>query len=220
MFNGAGNVIKYSLWVREYMINEAHEQAVSNLARCVNVDARLPDRVFTEGYADVYVMDFLNLFHWTAVELCKALMQQEGSSIVALGRFDRPKKETEDWRDDVFSVSPSTKGDDYMTFQTRNWVEFAQQRATPDMREPWRVFAERIGACSNLGTWCIYGELTAEIAMLGSNIRLTPEVEKRLHSEFGIQRLVDALKRDTFCGEPGNEHSKRWRAILRSAYLP
>jgi hypothetical protein len=208
------------LWVHEHVINEAHEQAISNLAGCVNLDARLPDRVFTAGYADVYVMDFLNLFHWTAVELCKALVQQEGSSIVALGRFDRPKKESQDWRDDVIIVSPSTTGDDYVAFLTRNFLEFAQQRATPDMREPWRVFAERIGVCSNLGTWCIYGQMDAEIAVLGSKVRLTAEVEKRFHSEFGIRRLVDAMKRDTFCGEPGNEHSRRWRATLRSAYLP
>jgi len=202
------------------MATEAHEKAISNLARCVNLDAKLPDQVFTAGYADVYVMDFLNLFHWKAVELCKALMQQEGSTIVALARFDRPKKESQDWRDDVFFVSPSTKGDDYMEFLKRNWAEFGQLRATPDMREPWMVFAERVGACSNLGIWCIYGQMTAEIAMLGSNLRLTTEVEERLHSEFGVERLLDALKRDTFCGEPGNQHSRRWRAILRSAYLP
>src|ERR1700740_1917064 len=143
-------------------------------------------------------------------------MQQEGSSIVALGRFDRPKKESQDWRDDVFFVSPSTKTDEYTSFLTRNWAEFGQQRATPDMREPWRAFAGRIGACSNLGTWCMYGQMDAEIAVLGSKARLTAEVEERLHSEFRIERLVDALKRDTFFGEPGNEYSKRQTAILRS----
>lgn len=201
------------------MIAEFQEQAISNLAMRMNLDARLPDHVFTTGYAYVYVMDFLNLFHWKAVELCKALMQQEGSSIVAIGRFDRPKKESQDWRDDVFFVSPLTKGDDYVEFLTRNFLEFAQQRVRPDMREPWRVFAGRIGACSNLGTWCMYGELTAEIALLGSEVPLTGEVEKRFDSEFGLGRLVDALKRETFCGEPGNEHSRRWRALLRSAYL-
>src|ERR1700740_2843751 len=127
------------------MVTEAHEQAISNLAGSLDLDARLPDRVFTASYADVYAMDFLNLFHWKSVELCKELMQQEGSSIVALGRFDRPKKESQDWRDDVFFVSPSTKGDDYWSFLSRNMLELRHLHATPEMREPWRVFAGRIG---------------------------------------------------------------------------
>jgi hypothetical protein len=44
-------------------------------------------------------------------------------------------------------------------------------------------------------------------------------LERKLLSEFGIEKLADALQRDTFFGDPGNEYSKRQRSILRSAYL-
>jgi hypothetical protein len=87
------------------------------------------------------------------------------------------------------------------------------------MQAPWLIFAERIGACSDLGSWCIYGEKFAEIAVLGFKEPPGAILQKRLQTDFGIEKLVDALGRETFFGEPGNEYSKAQRAILRSAYI-
>lgn len=192
--------------------------AIANLARSIDFNAKLPHQVFTEEYAEVYVTDWRTLIHPDAVKIFKVLMEQEGSSFVVLGRFDRPKNESQNWQDDIFLISTSTEPDAYRSFLTRQWTEYGHGRATSETREPWPPFAGRIGACSDMGTWCMYGELRAEIAVLGSKVRLTTEAEKLLHSEFGIQRLVDALRGDI--REPANEHSKRWQAILRSAYLP
>jgi hypothetical protein len=198
---------------------ESQADAIANLARSINFDARLPHRVFTEKYAEVYVADWRYLIHRLTVNVSKVLMEQEGSSVVALGRFDKPRTGPQDWREDVFFISTSTEPDDYQSFLRRNLAEFAPNRATPETREPW-VFAQRIGACSDLGTWCVYGELCAEIAVLGFRARLSDLQAARLYNEFHIEKLADALKRDTFFGDPGNEHSERQRAILRSAYLP
>jgi hypothetical protein len=65
----------------------------------------------------------------------------------------------------------------------------------------------------------MYGELCAEIAVLGFRARLSEQQAARLYVEFRIEKLADALKRDTFFGDPGNEYSERQRAILRSEYL-
>lgn len=201
------------------MFTRSQLEALDNLARSIDVDARLPSGVFTRKFEEVYAMDFRHLKYPAAVEIFKLLMKEEGSSVVVLGRFDRPKKESQDWRDDVFFVSPTTQVDEYMTFLNRYRAEYGNRRATPEMREPWHVFAERIGVCSNLGKWCIYGQMTAEIAVLGSDMKPTIKLEEQLYSEFRIEKLAEALKRDTFFGEPGNEYSTKQRAILRSAYL-
>jgi hypothetical protein len=76
------------------------------------------------------------------------------------------------------------------------------------------------GLGSDLGTWCMYGELCAEITVLGFKVSPTEQQAARLYNDFHIEKLADALKRDTFFGDPGDEHSERQRAILRSAYLP
>jgi hypothetical protein len=65
----------------------------------------------------------------------------------------------------------------------------------------------------------MYGELCAEIAVLGFRARPTEQQAARLYDKFHIEKLANALERNTFFGEPGNEYSKRQRAILRSAYL-
>jgi hypothetical protein len=127
--------------------------------------------------------------------------------------------QTKDWREDVFFVSADTDDDAYSTFMRRNWSEYGQRKNTRAMRPPWQIYAEIVGACSDLGGWYIYGDKFAEIALLGFVDNPGVFLEKTLFSEFGTEKLADALQRDTFFGEPGNEHSKRQRSILRSAYL-
>jgi len=201
------------------VVLESQADAVANLARSVDLDARLPHRVFTEKYAEVYVTDWRALIHRSTVEISKALIELEGSSVVALGRLDRPRTGPQDWREDVFFISAATQPDKYHSFLRRNSAEFGLKRETPETREPW-AFAQRIGVCSDLGTWCMYGELCAEIAVLGFRVRPTEQQAAKLYDDFHIEKLTDALKRDTFFGDPGNEHSERQRAILHSAYLP
>ena len=94
--------------------------------------------------------DWWALIHRDAVKIFKVLMEQEESSLVVLGRFDRPKNESQDWWDDVFFISTSTEPDAYHSFLTRYWTEYGHGRATSEMREPWPPFAGRIGACSDL----------------------------------------------------------------------
>jgi len=65
----------------------------------------------------------------------------------------------------------------------------------------------------------MYGELCAEIAVLGFRVCPTEQQAATLYDKFHIEKLADALKRDTFFGDPGNAYSERQRAILRSAYL-
>ncbi len=202
------------------MVIESQTDAIANLARSIDLDARLPQRVFTEKYAEVYVTDWQALIHRSAVKISKVLMEHEGSSVAVLGRFDRPKQESPDWRDDVFFMSPSTEEGEYDAFLTRNWGVYGTPRATPEMLQPWPPFAGRIGACSDLGTWCMYGELCVEIAVLGFKVSPIEQQAARLYHDFHIEKLADALKRDTFFGDPGNEYSERQRAILRSAYRP
>jgi len=201
------------------METQAQARATANLAQSLDINARLPHQVFTRRYSVVYAFDPLLLIDRRAVELFKILIKQEGASVAVLGRFDRPKKESPDWRSDLFLISASTEAGDYMSFLTRYSAEYGHGSATPDMQEPWRIFAERIGACSDLGTWCVYGEKYMEIGLLVCDIGLTTQLEEKLYSEFRVERLANALKRDTFFGEPGNEYSKQQRAILRSAYL-
>jgi hypothetical protein len=108
--------------------------------------------VFTEKYTEVNVTDWRSLIHRSAVNIFKALMEYEEASVVVLGRFDRPKQESPDWRDDVFFMSLSTEEGEHHAFLTRNWGVYGTPRATPEMLQPGPPFAGRIGACSDLGT--------------------------------------------------------------------
>lgn len=198
---------------------EAQRWALRNLTLSVDLFAKIPFRVLASDYAYMHVMDFERLVCRGTVDMLRALMEKEGSSVVAVARFEDMGKETRDWRDDVFFVTRATTTDEYWSFITRNVVEFGQKRATAEMRAPWLIFGERIGVCSDLGGWCIYGEKFAEIALLGFRQIDGMSMSKSFQDAFGIETLEDALKRETFFGQPGNEYSKEQRAILRSAYL-
>jgi hypothetical protein len=87
------------------------------------------------------------------------------------------------------------------------------------MRPPWLAFAEIVGACSEIGSWYIYCEKFAEIALLGFCERPAVFLEKRLVTEFSIEKLADALNRTSFLGYAESEGSKRLRDMLRAAYL-
>jgi hypothetical protein len=202
-------------------------QAVRKLAAGVNSSARIPDRVFAAQYNEVYAMEFGRLFSQDTVKLLKSLMVLERAHIVAAACFQQStvampaqQGQTRDWRDDVFFVSADTPDEAYSLFLRRNWSEYGQRKATPAMFPPWLIYAEIVGACSDLGGWYIYSDKFAEIALLGFVDSPGVFLERKLLSEFGIEKLADALKRDTFFGDPGNEYSKQQRAILRAAYLP
>lgn len=81
------------------------------------------------------------------------------------------------------------------------------------------VVAWVIGACSDVGGWCIFQQRDAEIALLGFERRPEISFEKVMYSEFRIVRLADALQQDFFYGDPNNAYSKNQRAILAANYL-
>ena len=169
-------------------------------------------------------MDFGRLFSEPTAKLLKSLTVVEHAHTAAVACFQLSKiavqeqqGQTKDWREDVFFVSADTADKAYSSFMKRNWSERGQQKAT---FPPWLIYAEIVGACSDLGSWYLYGDKFAEIALLGFMDNPGVFLERKLLSEFGIEKLADALKRDTFFGDPGNEYSKQQRAILRAAYLP
>jgi hypothetical protein len=201
-------------------------QAVRNLASGIYSSARIPDRVFAPQYKEIYAMDFGRLFSEDTVKLLKSLMVVEHAHTAAVACFQQstvamPEQQgqTKDWREDVFFVSADTADEAYSSFLRRNWSEYGQRQATQAMLPPWLIYAEIVGACSDLGGWYIYSDKFAEIALLGFMDNPGVFLERKLLSEFGIEKLADALQRDTFFGDPGNEYSKRQRSILRSAYL-
>jgi hypothetical protein len=198
---------------------EAQSEAILNLRAGINISVSLPERLLLADYTAVYVMDFERLLHPRAIDMFKALIWQEKATVAAVGKLKEVGKETQGWLDDFFFVNQATANGDYEAFVYQNIMEFAKKHETPAMSAPWAIFAERIGASSDIGSWCIYGEKFAEIAILAFKQTPDPPLEKKLHIDFGVERLVEALKRDTFFGDPGNEYSEKQRGILRSAYL-
>jgi hypothetical protein len=205
-----------------------HEvQAVKNLAAGIDSAVRIPHRVFSPPYKEIYVMDGNRLLSQGAVKLLKALIELEHAHIVAVACLQQstvvsPEQQGQkkEWEEDVYFVSAATSDEAYSSFLRRNWSEYGQRTATHSMRSPWLIFAEIVCACSELGGWYMYSDKFAEITLLAFSDNPGVFIEKRLLSDFGIEKLADALRRDTFFGDPGNEYSKRQRAILRAAYLP
>jgi hypothetical protein len=200
------------------MLSEIQERAMQNLADGLRLSAKLPHRVLAPQYVDTYVTEFDVLLRQNVVELFKALMRSEGSATVLVAAFN-PADESKRWYDDYVFVTAATNADMYGSFLKRNVVEFGQGRATPEMRPPWLIFAERIGACSESGAWCVYGEKCAEIALLSFKERPSALLERRLYLDFQVERLAEALKRPTFFGDPRSDYSRKQRAILQEAYV-
>lgn len=196
---------------------EEHDRALANLRSGIDISVSLPDRVLAAEYTSMYAMDYNRLLNSLTVDIFKLLMQSDNSTVVAMANFKEVAKEFQSWND-VFIVDLGSTADEYVAFIKRNSVEFAKAQETPAMRAPWLIFAEKIGACSDVGSWCIYGEKFSEIAILGCKNRLSLSMEAKL-LEFGIEQLVDAISRDSFYGEAGNDCSDKKRALLRSAYL-
>jgi hypothetical protein len=202
------------------MLPDVRARSIQNLLDSVVLDAKIPHRVIAEEFRDIFVMDYQGLLAQTTIDLVKMLLKYEGSTTAVLAQLaSGSRQQPYDWRDDVFFVTPDTGADVYWSFIRRNWKAHAQKEVPPNTPAPWSVFAWTIGACSDAGQWCIVGQFTAEIALLGFKRSPGLFFERKLHSDFRVERLEDALKRDTFFGEPGNEVSKRQRAILRDSYL-
>jgi hypothetical protein len=208
------------------MLSESGRRAISNLGSGLRKGARIPQRVLSEDYKEMYVTDFRRIFSPDVVNLLKVLMQVEGGSTVAVACFQQSKVATPerqgqglDWRDDVFFVSDETDEHAYSSFIRRNWSEYGDLKATLEMRPPWLVFAEIVGACSDTGGWYLYCDRFAEVALLGFREKPGVFLENRLIADFSIQRLADALAKSAFLGYTENEGSKRLRDMLRSAYL-
>lgn len=200
--------------------------AISNLASGFSDTARIPQRVLDKRYKEIYVADFRRIFSPGIVGLFRWLMGAETAHTVAVACFQQsrvsaPERQGQatDWRDDVFFVTANTDESAYQSFIRRNWSEYGHLKATLEMRPPWLIFAEVLGACSDAGSWYMYCEKFAEIALLGFGERPAVFSEKRLLTEFGIERLADALNRNTFLGYADNESAKRLRDTLRSVYL-
>lgn len=208
------------------MLRESCARAIANLASGLHGTARIPQRVFDERYKEIYVTDFRCIFSQDSIGVFKWLMETEGARTVAVACFQQsrvsvPERQGRamDWRDDVFFVSADTDLSTYQAFIRRNWLEYGRREATLEMRPPWLVFGEVLGACSDVGSWYMYCEKFAEIALLGFAKRPDVFSEKRLLNEFRIERLADALNKNDFLGYTGNEGTKRLRDKLRIAYL-
>lgn len=207
------------------MLTAVQNRAVENLAAGIISGARIPQRALAQEYAEVYTMEFDILRMKITPRIFDALMLYEGSESVVLSCFQQARsvgqyREMPDWRDDLFFFSRGTEPGSYFSFMNRNWPEPSRNNPGTQLRAPWRIFAEVLGACSDLGSWCIFGEMAAEIALIGFRQRPDRTFEEKAYSEFKIRRLADALRDDRFFGEPGNEVSKRQRAILAASYLP
>jgi len=201
------------------MLTKVQTKAICNLSDSVDLAVEIPHRVLAADYHEIFVMDYQRLLREDTVDLLKVLLKFEGSTTGVIAHFAEIGRETPDWQDDVFFVTPSTEAGAYWSFVRRNIVEYGQKSAPRDMRVPWWICAEKLGACSDLGSWCIYGQRHAEIAILGFKQRPGELLEKKLYIDFRIERLANALKRDTFFGDPGNDYSKRQRLILQASYL-
>ena len=208
------------------MPKEPRPAAVNNLASGIYLNERLPMRVIAPQYREIYVADFRRLFAQDTGKLFKALMTFEDANTAAVACFQRstatmraPQHDAMDWREDLFFLSPDTDDEAYWSFIRRNLSEFGQRTATPEMLPPWLVFAEIIGACTDLGGWYIYCEKVWEIALLGFLENPGVFMERRLLAEFGIDKLSRALDGRMFFADHESEFAKSQLEILRQSYI-
>jgi hypothetical protein len=205
------------------VFTETQRCAVENLASAIIPDARIPQRVFVQEYKYTYVMDFLQLKMKNTANIFHALMQYEGSENVVIACFLQARSiydngDPPNWRDDLFFISPETEPDAYFTFIRRNRSEYLNRSRGSSVQPPWSVVAEILGASSDRGSWCVFGQMDADIALIGFKQR-PGAFEEKIYSRFRIRRLVDALDDDPFYGVRVNERFKKWRAIMAENYL-
>jgi hypothetical protein len=200
------------------MTTELQNTALQQLRANIDVTAQIPHRVLASGFRDIHVMDFEFLLMGDLVELLKLLLHYDGSTVAAIVQLADLDGPIEKWWDAAFFVTDSTDQKDYDSFVKRNIVAFAKQPTMSRTERPWWITAKHLAISTNKGSCLIYGDKHAEIALLAFQEPPTRHLEMKLQS-FRIEKLGEALKRETFFGSPGNEISERQRLILRDAYL-
>lgn len=214
-------VMSESTWESLLVPKGRYIDAVQALARSViDLSVNIPQRVFAADFEDVFVMDFEWLVDRRAIGLVKMLMTYEGSAAVVISKLAELDEKIVAFDEDVFMVAASADDESYSSFVRRNWREASQKSPSPAIRRPWAVFAKRIAACSECGSWCIYGDKYAEIALLAfkgtANIFLT----KRLESEFRCVRLRYAFAHHWLgLGKHKSEHAIQYYAALKRSYM-
>lgn len=190
------------------------------LQRVVVGSLNIPERVFASEFRDVFVMDFAWLIDCRIVSLVKMLMGSEHSDMVVISKLSALDEETSAPENDTFPIDLSTTEDSYTSFLRRNWHEAAQKFAPPGLKRPWMVFARTLAACSEKGSWCLYGDRYAEIALLAFRSDSNPFLTKRLMAEYKCVRLGFALENNWLgLGRPVNEHHRHFCESLRKSYI-
>jgi hypothetical protein len=168
-------------------------------------------------------MDFTTLLVKEAVDLLQLLMDYEKTSVVALACFQQihgraPNDDHASWREDLVFITHETTANQYMvSVLNRNRENYLTGKRVPLCARPWAVVAEILGASSEGGSWVIFAQMDAEIALLGLKMRPDRIFEQLLQSRFGIQKLAASVQAPS--GGYKNEAAHRWYASLKSNYL-
>lgn len=197
-------------------MNVGSSNAYQNLTCSIIYDVRIPERVFSSEFTCIYVMNFQKLMTDDAIDLYHFLMRLEGSAnavLATLNYVDELKR-----TDDLLEFEVSTNSEDYQKFLKHDISRNDISAQTP-VRKPWLIFSETIACCSDVGSWCIYGQRFAEIALVAFKQQPDAFAKKNMLRRFGIENLSDALKRPNFFGVAGNKVSDLQRAKLARSYL-
>src|SRR3569832_1929323 len=121
------------------MLTKVQTKAICNLSDSVDLAVEIPHRVLAADYHEIFVMDYQRLLREDTVDLLKVLLKFEGSTTGVIAHFAEIGKETPDWQDDVFFVTPSTEAGANKTKKRRKKKENRQKSAPRDMRVPWWI---------------------------------------------------------------------------------
>jgi hypothetical protein len=202
------------------MPEDPQTNALRMLQSTVDVTVKIPERVFAPQFNDVFVMDFGWLVDPKVVGLLKMLMASENSAIVVISKLSELNGKPITLEQDVFVIDRSTSEESYANFLRRNWHEALQKSAPPDIKKPWTVFANMLAACSEKGSWCLYGDRFAEIALLAFRSDPSPFLTRRLKSEFKCVGLAFAFANNWLgLGRPVNDHHRGFCESLRKSYI-
>jgi hypothetical protein len=182
------------------------DSAIANTLSTIRKQARFPQNVFAQAWDDYLFFESDLVFDGNFIEAKDAILDQEGSSCIALVNLGNAQVDSDPEPRFMF-LDRSTTASGY----------FSMLRGH-DSASNWLVLVDRYVCASDKGSWCVYCEKQNEIAVIAIRNTFSPPTLLTLRTSLKAEsiRTLFASKKDRIF----DKLVPRWRSGLATEYVP
>lgn len=187
-------------------IQSARLAAFHNVVARINVDARLPEQVFSGPLAEYLFFESDWLFGPCSVQIAQDLMKKEGAESCCLLNFSRTHVLEYQAAATIF-IEKSVSNEQYDA-----WLRSGGPASG------WLYARERYGLASDGGEWCIYCETNNDVAVIGLQTADGSAKYSSVLRTIHAKPILTHLREGTSATFPFSDLTSTWRAALIEHY--